>query len=66
LIKDNPPAHRRRLCEPERPQALIIHANGGQFVAYRKTKQRLPVKGVYAEMPNTAMGQDGAAARDTG
>lgn len=45
-------------------KAFVIHANGGSFVAYRKTKQRLPVKGIYAEMPNTAMGQERAAARE--
>jgi hypothetical protein len=46
-------------------KAFVIHANGGTFVAYRKGKSRLPIKGVYAEMPNTAMAQENAAARVT-
>ncbi|MEE4417300.1 phage tail protein [Klebsiella pneumoniae] len=43
--------------------AFIVRANGGTFVAIRRGKQRLPLKGLYAEMPSTAMGQDNAAAR---
>ncbi|MGY3514166.1 phage tail protein [Bradyrhizobium lupini] len=43
--------------------AFLVHANGGTFVAFRRGKERLPIKGVYAEMPSTAMGQDNAAAR---
>jgi hypothetical protein len=39
--------------------------NGGSFVALRKGKSRLPIKGVYAEMPNQAMGQPGAPAAKT-
>ena len=39
--------------------------NGATFVAYRKGKERLPIKGVYAEHPATALGQDGAAANKT-
>lgn len=45
-------------------KAFLIKANGGTFVAYRKGMARLPLKGIYAEMPNTAMGQEGAAARE--
>jgi Prophage minor tail protein Z (GPZ) len=40
---------------------LVTTAAGGRFVAFRKGKSRLPIKGIYAEMPNTAMGQDGSA-----
>ncbi|WP_439368513.1 phage tail protein [Bradyrhizobium sp. DASA03120] len=43
--------------------AFLVHANGGTFVAFRKSRERLPIKGVYAEHPGTAMGQEGAAAR---
>jgi len=43
--------------------AFIVQANGGRFVAIRRGKDRLPIKGVFAESPNTAMGQDGAAAQ---
>ena len=39
--------------------------NGGKFVALRKGKARLPIKGVYAEMPNQAMGQPNAPAAKT-
>lgn len=46
-------------------KAFIIHSNGATFVAYRKGKQRLPIKGIYAESPSTAMGQVWAAARVT-
>jgi hypothetical protein len=42
---------------------LVTTANGGKFVAFRKGKERLPIKGIYAEHPATAMGQDGAAAQ---
>lgn len=44
-------------------KAFVIHANGGTFVAFRKGRERLPLKGVYAEHPATALGQDGAAAQ---
>lgn len=40
---------------------LVTTASGGKFVAYRKGKERLPIKGIYAEHPATAMGQDGSA-----
>ncbi|MEK9282813.1 phage tail protein [Bradyrhizobium sp. ISRA442] len=44
--------------------AFIVHANGGTFVAIRRPGvKRLPIKGIYAEMPSTAMGQDDGAAR---
>lgn len=43
--------------------AFVINANGGRFVAIRRGKSRLPVKGIYGEAPNTAMGQPDAAAR---
>jgi hypothetical protein len=42
---------------------LVTTASGGRFVAFRKGKERLPIKGIYAEHPATAMGQDGAAAQ---
>jgi hypothetical protein len=44
-------------------EAFVVEANGGRFVAIRRGKERLPIKGVFAESPNTAMGQDGAAAQ---
>jgi len=44
-------------------RAFIVNANGGRFVAYRKGKERLPIKPIWAEMPNTAMSQDKGAAR---
>jgi hypothetical protein len=47
-------------------KAFIVRmSNGARFVAFRKGPSRLPIHGVYAEMPNTAMAQDGAAARKT-
>lgn len=46
-------------------KAFIVSANSGRFVAFRKSKSRLPLKGIYAETPATAMGQDRAAARVT-
>ena len=42
---------------------LVKTASGGRFVAFRKGKERLPIKGIYAEHPATAMGQDGAPAQ---
>jgi hypothetical protein len=42
-------------------KAFVINANGGRFVAFRKGKERLPIKGIYAESPSTALGQDGSA-----
>lgn len=42
---------------------LVTMANGARFVAYRKSKSRLPIKGIYAETPATAMGQQDGAAR---
>lgn len=42
-------------------KAFIIKANGGTFVAFRKGKERLPIKGIYAESPSTALGQEGSA-----
>jgi hypothetical protein len=42
-------------------KAFVINANGGRFVAFRKGKSRLPLKGIYAESPSTALGQDGSA-----
>lgn len=44
-------------------QAFMVRANGGRFIAIRRGKQRLPVKGVFAESPSTALGQDRAAAQ---
>ncbi|MGY3618420.1 hypothetical protein [Bradyrhizobium sp. USDA 10063] len=44
-------------------RAFLISANGGRFVAIRKGKERLPIKGIYAAMPNTMMAQDAGAAR---
>lgn len=43
--------------------AFLAHANGGTFVAFRRTRDRLPLNAIDAESPSTAMGQDGAAAR---
>ncbi|WP_271565726.1 hypothetical protein [Bradyrhizobium sp. CCBAU 11386] len=43
--------------------AFLVSANGGTFIAIRRSKSRLPIKGVFAETPSTALGQDGAAAR---
>ncbi|MGY4289174.1 hypothetical protein ACVWXO_008440, partial [Bradyrhizobium sp. LM2.7] len=43
--------------------AFLVSANGGTFIAIRRSKSRLPIKGVFAEIPSTALGQDGAAAR---
>lgn len=42
-------------------KAFVINANGGRFVAFRKGKSRLPLKGIYAESPSTALGQDSSA-----
>jgi hypothetical protein len=42
-------------------KAFVINANGGRFVAFRRGKERLPVKGIYAESPSTALGQEGSA-----
>ena len=44
-------------------QAFIVNANGGRFVAIRRSKSRLPIKGIFAETPSTALGQPGAAAQ---
>jgi hypothetical protein len=44
---------------------LVTTASGGKFVAYRKGKERLPIKGIYAEHPATALGQNGSAAQTT-
>ncbi|WP_338687751.1 phage tail protein [Bradyrhizobium sp. 26S5] len=44
-------------------KAFVIRANGGKFVAIRRGRERLPVKGIYAEQPSTAMAQDNGAAR---
>jgi hypothetical protein len=40
---------------------LVTTASGGKFVAFRKSKERLPIKGIYAEHPATALGQNGSA-----
>jgi hypothetical protein len=45
-------------------RAFSVSANGGTFVAYRTGSDRLPIKGVYAEHPATALGQDGARAEE--
>jgi hypothetical protein len=42
---------------------MIRMSNGARFVAFRKGRERLPIKGVYAEHPATALSQSGAAAR---
>lgn len=42
---------------------LVRTASGARYVAFRKGKERLPIKGIYAEHPASAMAQDGAAAR---
>lgn len=44
-------------------KAFLVHANGGTFVAFRKGKERLPLKGVYSEHPATALGQQGSPAQ---
>jgi hypothetical protein len=46
--------------------AFVVNSkSGGRFVAFRRGSDRLPIKGVYAEHPATAMGQANAAARQT-
>jgi hypothetical protein len=42
---------------------VVKMANGAKFVAYRVGKSRLPIKGIYAAMPNTTMAQQDGAAR---
>lgn len=42
---------------------IVKTASGGRFVGYRIGKERLPIKGIYAEHPATAMGQNGAPAQ---
>ena len=44
---------------------LVTTANGGRFVAYRRGSSRLPIKGIYAEHPATALGQANSAAQTT-
>ncbi|MEW6395298.1 MAG: hypothetical protein AB1582_12175 [Pseudomonadota bacterium] len=44
---------------------IVTTAAGGKFVAFRKGRERLPLKGVYAEHPATAMAQETGAARVT-
>jgi hypothetical protein len=44
-------------------EAFIVSSNGGRFVAVRRSKSRLPIKGIFAETPSTALGQPGAAAQ---
>jgi hypothetical protein len=44
-------------------KAFVVKTkDGGTFVAYRTGKARLPIKGVYAEHPATAIGQANAPA----
>jgi hypothetical protein len=50
-------------ASPNVKEAFIVNANGGRFVAVRRSKSRLPIKGVFAETPSTALGQPGAAAQ---
>lgn len=38
---------------------IVKTAAGGSFVAYRTSRSRLPIKGIYAEHGATAMGQPG-------
>lgn len=45
------------------PKAFIIEANGGRALMVRTGPGRKDFKAVYAEMPNTGMGQGDAAAR---
>lgn len=48
------------------PKAFVVNAKGGgRFVAFRRGAARLPIKGIYAEHPATAMGQPNAAPRKT-
>jgi|GEM_PF-2795833 len=42
---------------------VVTTSAGGRFVAIRRGRERLPLKGIYAEMPNTAMAQDNSAAQ---
>jgi hypothetical protein len=42
---------------------LVTTASGSRFVAFRKGRERLPLKAIWAETPSTAMGQDGAPAQ---
>lgn len=44
--------------------AFLVSANGGTFIAIRRGKSRLPIRGVFAETPSTALRQNGAAARN--
>jgi hypothetical protein len=42
--------------------AFVMTIGGAKFVVQRRGKARLPVKGIFAESPSQAMGQDDAAA----
>jgi hypothetical protein len=44
-------------------EAFMVNASGGRFVAIRRNKSRLPIKGIFAETPSTALGQPGATAQ---
>lgn len=43
--------------------AFLVHANGGTFIAVRRSNERLPIKGVFAETPSYALGR-GKANKD--
>ena len=45
------------------PNAFAGSSNGGRFAAVRRGKSRLPIKAIFAAMPNQTMGQERGAAR---
>ena len=45
------------------PKAFILNAGGGRVVVVRTGKGRKAIKGIYAETPKAALGQDNAFAR---
>lgn len=45
------------------PHAFVMTIGGARFVVQRRGKERLPVRGIFAEAPNQSMGQDDGAAR---
>ena len=45
------------------PKAFVIKSNGGRVVMVRRGKGRSAIKGVFAEMPSTALAQPNSAPR---
>jgi Prophage minor tail protein Z (GPZ) len=45
------------------PHAFVMTVGGNRFIVQRRGKERLPVRGLFAGSPSTAMGQEGAAAQ---